>query len=112
MLFFFSFLQRDEEDMIELVRDCQPEFKEYYIQMQTAKRSQAPLPSQVTLTACHLFFGVMWRDKKIPGSHSCQSPLYIVDSYGAWNLGIFFENFSISVGFICWYLSFYKVLVS
>lgn len=41
------YIQRDEEDMIELVRDCQPEFKEYYIQMQAAKRSQAPLPSQV-----------------------------------------------------------------
>lgn len=33
--------------MIELVRNCQPEFKEYYIQMQAAKRSQVPLPSQV-----------------------------------------------------------------
>lgn len=41
-------LQRDEEDMVELVRNCQPEFKEYYIQMQAAKRSQAPLPSQVS----------------------------------------------------------------
>ncbi|OWM65054.1 hypothetical protein CDL15_Pgr028772 [Punica granatum] len=39
--------ERDEEDMIELVRNCQSEFKEYYIQMQAAKRSQAPLPSQV-----------------------------------------------------------------
>ncbi|KAA3460392.1 F-box protein SKIP31 [Gossypium australe] len=39
--------QRDEEDMIELVRNCPSEFKEYYIQMQSAKRSQAPLPSQV-----------------------------------------------------------------
>lgn len=33
--------------MLELVRNCPPEFKEYYIQMQAAKRSQAPLPSQV-----------------------------------------------------------------
>ncbi|GAV80251.1 Herpes_UL92 domain-containing protein/F-box-like domain-containing protein [Cephalotus follicularis] len=41
------YIQRDEEDMIELVRNCQPEFKEYYIQMQYAKRSQAPLPSQL-----------------------------------------------------------------
>lgn len=40
-------MQRDEEDMIELVRSCQNEFKEYYIQMQAAKRSQAPHPSQV-----------------------------------------------------------------
>lgn len=41
------YIQRDEEDMVELVRNCQPEFKEYYIQMQAAKRSQVPLPSQV-----------------------------------------------------------------
>ncbi|KAI5656576.1 hypothetical protein M9H77_25369 [Catharanthus roseus] len=41
------YIQRDEEDMMELVRNCPSEFKEYYIQMQTAKRSQAPLPSQV-----------------------------------------------------------------
>lgn len=40
-------LQRDGEDMVELVRNCQNEFKEYYIQMQAAKRSQAPHPSQV-----------------------------------------------------------------
>lgn len=41
------YIQRDEEDMVELVRNCPAEFKEYYIQMQAAKRSQAPLPSQV-----------------------------------------------------------------
>ncbi|XP_030540152.1 F-box protein SKIP31 [Rhodamnia argentea] len=41
------YIQRDEEDMSELVRNCPAEFKEYYIQMQAAKRSQAPLPSQV-----------------------------------------------------------------
>ncbi|KAL3500166.1 hypothetical protein ACH5RR_039259 [Cinchona calisaya] len=41
------YIQRDEEDMVELVRNCPSEFKEYYIQMQAAKRSQAPLPSQV-----------------------------------------------------------------
>lgn len=41
------YIQRDEEDMAELVRSCPTEFKEYYIQMQAAKRSQAPLPSQV-----------------------------------------------------------------
>lgn len=40
-------MQRDGEDMVELVRNCQNEFKEYYIQMQAAKRSQAPHPSQV-----------------------------------------------------------------
>ncbi|XP_057758740.1 F-box protein SKIP31 isoform X1 [Arachis stenosperma] len=41
------YIQRDGEDMVELVRSCQNEFKEYYIQMQAAKRSQAPHPSQV-----------------------------------------------------------------
>lgn len=41
------YIQRDEEDLIQLVRNCPPEFKEYYVQMQSAKRSQAPLPSQV-----------------------------------------------------------------
>lgn len=39
--------QRDREDMIEFVRNTPMEFKEYYIQMQAAKRSQAPLPSEV-----------------------------------------------------------------
>ncbi|KAI4312865.1 hypothetical protein MLD38_037655 [Melastoma candidum] len=41
------YIQRDEEDMADLVRNCPSEFKEYYIQMQAAKRSQAPVPSQV-----------------------------------------------------------------
>ncbi|VVB08045.1 unnamed protein product [Arabis nemorensis] len=41
------YIDRDEEDMIELVRNCPMDFKEYYIQMQAAKRSQAPLPSQM-----------------------------------------------------------------
>ncbi|KAB2634807.1 ABC transporter E family member 2 [Pyrus ussuriensis x Pyrus communis] len=41
------YIQRDEEDTVELVRNCTLEFKEYFIQMQAAKRSQAPLPSQV-----------------------------------------------------------------
>ncbi|KAL6348339.1 hypothetical protein AAG906_005640 [Vitis piasezkii] len=41
------YIERDEEDMIEFVRNCPSEFKEYYIQMQVAKRSQAPLLSQV-----------------------------------------------------------------
>ncbi|KAJ0042521.1 hypothetical protein Pint_19473 [Pistacia integerrima] len=41
------YIQRDEEDMVEFVRNCSAEFKEYYMQMQVAKRSQAPLPSQV-----------------------------------------------------------------
>lgn len=43
--------------MVELVRNCPSEFKEYYIQMQVAKRSQAPLPSQVKflyIVACSL----------------------------------------------------------
>ncbi|XP_028119517.1 F-box protein SKIP31-like [Camellia sinensis] len=33
--------------MAEFVRNCPAEFKEYYVQMQAAKRSQTPLPSQV-----------------------------------------------------------------
>lgn len=41
------YFQRDEEDIIQSVRNCQPEFKEYYFQMYSAKRSQAPLLSQV-----------------------------------------------------------------
>uniref|UniRef100_A0A0D6QZ52 F-box domain-containing protein n=1 Tax=Araucaria cunninghamii TaxID=56994 RepID=A0A0D6QZ52_ARACU len=41
------YIERDKEDMIEFVRNTPPEFREYYIQMQAAKRSQAPLPSQV-----------------------------------------------------------------
>lgn len=41
------YIQRDEEDMVEFVKNSPSEFKEYYIQMQAAKRSQAPLPSQV-----------------------------------------------------------------
>lgn len=41
------YIQRDEKDMVELVTSCQNEFKEYYIQMQAAKRSQAPHPSQL-----------------------------------------------------------------
>ncbi|PIA40279.1 hypothetical protein AQUCO_02500164v1 [Aquilegia coerulea] len=41
------YIQRDEEDMVQFVRNTPSEFKEYYIQMQVAKRSQTPLPSQV-----------------------------------------------------------------
>ncbi|CAH2046318.1 unnamed protein product [Thlaspi arvense] len=41
------YIDRDEKDMIELVRSCPTDFKEYYIQMQAAKRSQAPLPSEM-----------------------------------------------------------------
>ncbi|XP_023639323.1 F-box protein SKIP31 [Capsella rubella] len=41
------YIDRDEQDMIELVRTCPSDFKEYYIQMQAAKRSQAPLPSEM-----------------------------------------------------------------
>ncbi|GMP29746.1 hypothetical protein CsSME_00004726 [Camellia sinensis var. sinensis] len=33
--------------MAEFVRNCPAEFKEYYVQIQAAKRSQTPLPSQV-----------------------------------------------------------------
>ncbi|XP_009631040.1 F-box protein SKIP31 isoform X2 [Nicotiana tomentosiformis] len=41
------YIKRDADDMVEFVRNCPTEFKEYYIQMQTAKRSQAPLLSQI-----------------------------------------------------------------
>ncbi|XP_047337849.1 F-box protein SKIP31 [Impatiens glandulifera] len=41
------YIQRDEEDLVESVRSCPPEFKEYYVQMHESKRSQAPLLSQV-----------------------------------------------------------------
>ncbi|XP_068650045.1 F-box protein SKIP31-like [Aristolochia californica] len=41
------YIQRDQEDMVEFIRNTPPEFKEYYIQMQVARRSQTPLPSQV-----------------------------------------------------------------
>ncbi|KAL8101715.1 hypothetical protein AgCh_033562 [Apium graveolens] len=37
---------RDEEETVQYVRNCPSECKEYYIQMQTAKRCQAPIPSQ------------------------------------------------------------------
>lgn len=42
------YIQRDENDMIDSVQNCPPEFREYYIQMHAAKRSQAPLLSQVS----------------------------------------------------------------
>ncbi|CAK9204284.1 unnamed protein product [Sphagnum troendelagicum] len=41
------YFERDEADMVEFVRNTPVEFREYYVQMQAAKRSQAPLPSQV-----------------------------------------------------------------
>ncbi|CAN4077208.1 unnamed protein product [Withania somnifera] len=41
------YIKRDADDMVEFVRNCPTEFKEYYIQMQAAKRSQAPLLSQI-----------------------------------------------------------------
>ncbi|XP_050366669.1 F-box protein SKIP31 isoform X2 [Argentina anserina] len=41
------YIKRDEEDMVDIGRNCPVEFKEYYVQMQAAKRSEAPLPSQV-----------------------------------------------------------------
>lgn len=34
--------------MTDLVKNCPSEFKEYYVQMQAAKRSQVPVPSQVS----------------------------------------------------------------
>ncbi|KAJ3672564.1 hypothetical protein LUZ60_007285 [Juncus effusus] len=41
------YIQRDKEDMVEFVRNTPTEFKEYYIQMQAAKRTQSPHPSQL-----------------------------------------------------------------
>ncbi|XP_078173216.1 F-box family protein isoform X1 [Carex rostrata] len=63
------YIQRDNEDMIEFVRNCPVEFKEYYIQMQAAKRSQAPLPSQVNDDSIILDRTVadqvsMWKSKR------------------------------------------------
>lgn len=75
------YIQRDEEDLIELVRNCQPEFKEYYVQMQAAKRSQAPLPSQVKDDRMLLDKTIadqvsMWKNRhgladKVCGDHTC-----------------------------------------
>ncbi|KAJ8497344.1 hypothetical protein OPV22_007896 [Ensete ventricosum] len=41
------YIKRDQDEMNEFARNTPSEFREYYIQMQAAKRSQAPLPSQV-----------------------------------------------------------------
>ncbi|XVF13770.1 hypothetical protein REPUB_Repub08aG0236100 [Reevesia pubescens] len=75
------YIQHDEEDMIELVRNCSSEFKEYYIQMQAAKRSQAPNPSQVKDDSIILDKTVsdqvsMWKSSrgltdKIVADHAC-----------------------------------------
>ncbi|XP_059289049.1 uncharacterized protein LOC132042543 isoform X2 [Lycium ferocissimum] len=42
-----SMMQRTWWSLLGIV---QHEFKEYYIQMQAAKRSQAPIPSQIVMT--------------------------------------------------------------
>jgi len=44
--------QRDHADMAEFVRNTPGEFRELFIQMQAAKRSQAPLKSQVIFSMC------------------------------------------------------------
>eukprot|EP00270_Netrium_digitus_P019681 TRINITY_DN7824_c0_g2_i1.p1 TRINITY_DN7824_c0_g2~~TRINITY_DN7824_c0_g2_i1.p1 ORF type:complete len:230 (-),score=69.99 TRINITY_DN7824_c0_g2_i1:311-910(-) len=41
------YLERDGADMREFVRNTGSEFREYFVQMQAAKRSRAPLPEQV-----------------------------------------------------------------
>ncbi|XP_078434008.1 F-box family protein [Wolffia australiana] len=41
------YIERDQEDMTHFIGNCPAEFREYYILMQAAKRSQAPHPSQV-----------------------------------------------------------------
>jgi hypothetical protein len=43
--------------MVDFVRDTPTEFREYYIQMQASKRSQAPLPSEVN-TKFRLLFNL------------------------------------------------------
>jgi hypothetical protein len=48
------YFERDEADMVEFVRNTPVEFREYYVQMQAAKRSQAPLPSQVSSAVASL----------------------------------------------------------
>lgn len=79
------YIQRDEEDMVELVRNCSLEFKEYYIQMQAAKRSQAPLPSQVNDDGIILDRTVadqvsMWKSSKgltdkVVADHACSGEI-------------------------------------
>ncbi|KMZ62045.1 F-box protein SKIP31 [Zostera marina] len=41
------YIQHDNEDMVEFIRNTPSKFKKYYIQMQASKRSQEPLPSEV-----------------------------------------------------------------
>nr|CAD1820835.1 unnamed protein product [Ananas comosus var. bracteatus] len=75
------YIQRDQEDMVEFVRNTPSEFKEYYIQMQAAKRSQAPLPSQLNDDKVILDRTVadqvsMWKRSRgltdeAVGSHAC-----------------------------------------
>lgn len=75
------YIQRDKEDMVDFVRKCPSEFKEYYIQMQAAKRSQAPLPSEVDDDHLLLDKTVsdqvsMWKDvrgltDKVVNDHAC-----------------------------------------
>ncbi|BFI10641.1 hypothetical protein MPTK1_3g16200 [Marchantia polymorpha subsp. ruderalis] len=75
------YFERDQADMVEFVRNTPVEFREYYIQMQVAKRSQAPVPSQIrddlvvidTSVADHV---TAWRrGQKLPdvyvGDHYC-----------------------------------------
>ncbi|KAL3693366.1 hypothetical protein R1sor_007017 [Riccia sorocarpa] len=75
------YFERDHADMAEFVRNTPVEFREYYIQMQVAKRSQAPAPSQIrddivvldTSVADHV---TAWRRRhNLPdvyvGDHSC-----------------------------------------
>ncbi|KAK1273084.1 F-box protein SKIP31 [Acorus gramineus] len=41
------YIQRDSEDMTEVAQNTPSDMKKYYMQMQTAKRSQAPILAQV-----------------------------------------------------------------
>eukprot|EP00252_Welwitschia_mirabilis_P015716 TRINITY_DN3480_c0_g1_i1.p1 TRINITY_DN3480_c0_g1~~TRINITY_DN3480_c0_g1_i1.p1 ORF type:complete len:386 (+),score=70.61 TRINITY_DN3480_c0_g1_i1:111-1160(+) len=40
------YIERDRVEMTAFIKDCPSEFKEYYIQMQTSKRSEVPCPSK------------------------------------------------------------------
>ncbi|XP_022881368.1 F-box protein SKIP31-like isoform X2 [Olea europaea var. sylvestris] len=65
------YIQRDEEDMAEFVRGCPSEFKEYYIQMQVAKRSQAPLPSQTLADQVSMWKSSRGLADTVVADHAC-----------------------------------------
>ncbi|CAK9136963.1 unnamed protein product [Ilex paraguariensis] len=87
------YIQRDEEDMVEFVRNCPSEFKEYYIQMQVAKRSQAPLPSQKDegcyAKACFImkfefYLLKLWISHALKNEISCLLLTTVADQVSIW----------------------------